>query len=417
MPENKPKPFTADNARIVRTDAWQLRVPSHVGPSSPLLVIPTVHPRGDRRIIRCAQVALDAGLRVQFIWLGEGEPSADPSVSELLMPSPRHAADRIRMVTRIAKLAAGFNPQMWHIHDFYFLRAAKKWHRGTGRPVLYDVHEHYAAYYSSKLPLTKWTRRIAASLIERYQVSASGYFGAANVVSDEMAVPFRQQSVPVSVSPNYPLLSQYQGVPDRAFASRRWTVLHIGTLSQSYGTELLVQLASRSAERSLPFQFKVLSRYPSPDHAAEFEKLLADMPRADSIEMLSTRPTHEIPELLATAGFGLSLLETGNQNEIAIASKLFEHTMAGLVSVVTPRGAQRAFVEAHAVSVVGDATDVDAMLDGMMRLAARADATDAALRAKAVAARERFTWEKAVEPELRRQLLTLLDDRQRSPER
>lgn len=408
MSEDGSGAYEPEHLSVVSTGAWKLSVPSHVSSSSPLLVIPTVHPRGDRRIVRCAQVALDAGFRLHFIWLGEGVPSTDSRVSEVLMPPPRNAAERISMVTRIAKIAADLDAQMWHIHDFYFLRSAKSWHKATQRPVLYDVHEHYAEYYSSKIPLPNRMRKIAASFIERYQVSATKYFGAANVVSDEMAKPFRQRGAQVSVSPNYPLLGQYQRMPDRTFAARRFTVLHIGTLSRNYGSELLVRLASRSAERSLPFEFKILSRYPSPDHAAEFDRLLATAPRTDRIEMLPVRPTHEIPALLATAGFGLSLLEPGNQNEIAIASKLFEHTMAGLVSVVTPRAAQRAFAQANAVSVVGDAASVDAVLDDMMRLAEADEVTDEALRAKAAAAREQFTWERAVEPGLRAQLLALL---------
>ncbi|MDF2559432.1 MAG: hypothetical protein K0R99_878 [Microbacterium sp.] len=392
--------------RVARTDAWRVSVPASVTASSPLLVVPTVHPRGDRRIVRCAQVALDAGFRVHFLWLGEGEPSRDPLVAETVLPSPRNARERISMVRRVARAAASLNGELWHIHDYYFLGAALRWRRQSGRPVLYDVHEYYASYYAEKLPVPRRLRSIVAGILERYQVRAARRLGAANVVTERMAVPFRAAGVPVSVSPNYPMLSQFGGLPSVPFEDRRWSVLHIGTLTRVYGTELLVELAARSAQRSLPFVFQVLGRYPSPEHQADFERLLDAAGRPANLTVLPTRPTHEMPDLLATAGFGLSLLMPDGQNEEAVPSKNYEHAMAGLVNVVTERQAQWRFSEENAITVHGDQRSADAMLDQMLRFA-EAPRTDADLRARAGAARKHFTWELAVEPELRAQLLRL----------
>lgn len=386
--------------RSVGTEAWLLNVPPTVTEASPLMVVPTVHPRGDRRIVRCAQVALDQGFRVHFIWLGEGESSFDAAVTETVLPSPSNARERIGMVATVARIAASKPAALWHIHDYYMLSRAKRWSRKTRRPVLYDVHEYYASYYSEKLPLPRLARRGAAAAIELYQVSAAKKLGAANLVTDKMAETFRSAGVPVAVSPNYPMLAQFQDLPSVAFEGRRWRVLHIGTLSREYGTELLVELAARSAERGLPFEFNIVARFPSPDHETDFHHLLDAAARPTNIEMLAARPTHEMPALLARMGFGLSLLMPDGQNESAIPSKNYEHAMAGLVNVVTVRQAQRAFSEENAVTVSGDAGSVDAILDGMLRLAESPVETDAALRAKSTEAKERFTWERGVAPAL-----------------
>lgn len=393
--------------RTVRTTAWKLEVPATVTQSSPLLVVPTVHPRGDRRIVRCAQVALDAGFRVHLMWLGEGEASVDEAVRETLFRAPRNAVERIRMVPLVAKRASRLDACLWHIHDFYFLRAAKRWHRASGRSVLYDVHEYYASYYARKLRAPGITRRWLSDAIERYQVRSTRKFGAADVVAEKMAESFRAQSVPVSVSPNYPVLSQFGGLPSVPFESRRWRVLHIGTLTRDYGTQLLVQLASRSAERELPFSFDAMTRFPSPDHEKAFELLLADAGNPPNLRLISTRPTHEMPALLASAGFGLSLLMPSGQNDLAVPSKNYEYVMAGMVNVVTSRPAQRRFVDENAVAVFADDDEVDALLDQMMRLATDSDATNALLIERAKAARELFAWERAVEPDLREMLLRL----------
>lgn len=400
-------PVIPADSRTVSTDAWRVSVPAEVGAHSPLLVIPTVHPRGDRRIVRCAQVALDAGFRIHFLWLGEGTASDDPVVGETLLPSPKNAQERISMVRRVARAADALGGELWHIHDYYFLGAALRWRRRSGRPVLYDVHEYYASYYAEKLPLPRFAQSLVARLLERYQVRAARRLGAANVVTEQMAGPFRAAGVPVSVSPNYPMLAQFGDLPSMPFEDRRWVVLHIGTLSRVYGTELLVDLASRAAERALPFEFQVVGRFPSREHETDFEALLDAGGRPANLTVVPPRPTHEMPALLARAGFGLSLLMPDGQNEEAVPSKNYEHAMAGLVNVVTARRSQRRFSEENAVTVAGDRGAADAILDGMIALAETPESTDAALRERASAARERFTWELAVEPGLRAQLLRL----------
>ena len=390
-----------DGARLVKTSAWQVTVPSTITDASPLLVIPTVHPRGDRRIVRCAQVALDAGFRVHFLWLGEGDDaSSDPVAAETLFAPPRNAVERIRRVGRTSRAAAALNGHLWHIHDFYFLPQAWRWRRRSGRPVLYDVHEYYADYYAGKLPLPPAVRRLVSRMLESYQTKAAAALGAANVVTERMAAPFRAAGVPVVVSPNYPLAAQFDGLPSQPFAERSHQVLHIGTLSEEYGTTLLLQLARRSTARGLPFEFSVIARFPSPDHQRAFDAAAEAAGRPDNLRLVPTRPTHEMPALLGSAGFGLSLLAVDGQNEAAVPSKNYEHIMAGLVDVVSDREAQRAFAEKHAVAVSGHGDDADRILDRMLALADDAEGTDVALRAKAADARSKFTWELAVEPGL-----------------
>ena len=376
-------------------------MPLAVNDDAPLLVIPTVHPRGDRRIVRCAQVALNAGFRVHFLWLGEGDDvSTDFAVSETLLPSPRNAAERIGRVRLTSRLASTFDAEMWHIHDFYFLPQAKRWRKRTGKPVLYDVHEYYADYYSAKLPLPAALRRQVARMLESYQAGAARELGAANVVTEKMAESFRAESVPVVISPNYPMLAQFDGLPSVAFAERRWRVLHIGTLSAEYGTRLLLDIVRRSASRELPFEFVAIERFPSPGHKQAFESLYREAGKPANLQLIPPRPTHEMPELLKRAGFGLSLLAKGGQNESAVPSKNYENVMAGLVAVVSDRRAQRAFATNYGVAVSSDGDNVDEILDRMLALATDPKSTEADLVSKSTAARELFTWERAVEPGL-----------------
>jgi hypothetical protein len=386
------------NSRPLRTDAWTLEVPKTLDSESPLLCIPTVHPRGDRRIISCAQVALDSGFRVMFVWLGGGTPSDDPMVQEIVLPAPSSTRERILATRRVAAIAEKSDAAIWHIHDYYMLPRAKRWHLRCGKPVVYDVHEYYAEYYAARLPVPSSLRAHVARAIESYQVRAASAFGGANVVTERMSEPFRQRDVPVSVSPNYPRRAPLESARSRPFNERNYAVLHMGTLTRDYGTETLVALAQRSKERSLPFTFAAVSRFPSMAAREEF-LAMTDVAKVE-IDMISPRAAHEMPELLSEYGFGLSLLaRDSGQNDFAVPSKNVEHILMGLVAVVSNRPAQRQFVERWGCAVVLDEARLDDALDRMLALA-RDPATDAKLREAASAGRQSLTWEGVSAPAL-----------------
>lgn len=394
------KNLNATHESII-TDSWVLNAPGNISEDSPILVIPTVHPRGDRRIVRCAQVALDLGFRLKIIWLGDGRASNHLAVSEHILPTPKNAKERILTVRKAAKIARQYDAALWHIHDYYFLLQARRWHRSTKKPIIYDVHEYYAEYYSAKLPLPNCLRRMIASGIEKFQVSSARKFGGANVVTEKMSLPFRKSNVPTSVAPNYPLLAQFSLASRPPFERRRWTVLHIGSLSRNYGSEHLVELARVSSSLGLPFKFQVIERYSSAHDRDEFQQLIKLAGFPDSLELLPPRPSHEMPSLIASAGFGLSLLANDDgQNDEAIPSKNYEHLLLGLVAVATPRRAQASFIETNAVGITLNESDPKETLQKMAAIANDPVATEAKLCSKSIEAKKRYTWEQSSAPAL-----------------
>lgn len=393
----------------VETDAWVLSVPDSIDEHSPLLVVPTVHPRGDRRVVRCAQVALEAGFRVHLVWLGSGSVSEHRFVQETLFPAPQSTVGRIRLTRSVAKKATSLGGALWHIHDFYMLPFARCWTRRTGRKAVYDVHEYYGEYYAGKLPLPGKARTLVAELVEKYHVRVARAIGAANVVAEPMAARFTRAGVPTSVSPNYPLLSQRIGISSAPFSERCHSVLHVGTLSRAYGTELLVRLAARSKERSLPFRFRVVERYSDDLQRMDFNTLLSEYDTAGVLELVAPVPAHRIPRLFATAGFGLSLLsEADPQAGVAVPAKNYEAVLQSVVGVVTPATGQASFWSQNGVCSWLREDDLDEALDRMLLLAAEAPSTERALEQCRLAASKSLTWESGSAPGLARMYRLLL---------
>lgn len=386
--------------RIVETQAWRISVPERLREDAPLLVVPTVHPRGDRRILSCAVAALEAGYRIHFVWLGEGERSTDPLVAETLLATPSGRTERIRLVSQVVNMATALRGDAWHIHDFYLLGAASRWRRKTGRPVMFDSHEYYGRYYAQELPVPASLRPTVERIVDGYEVRKVRALGFANLVAQQMSAKYEGSGVDVTVTPNFPLAAPYASAGWAPFSPRRWRVVHTGMLSTDYGTELLTELAVRAEQRGLPFRFDVVKRFASPSLERQFRELLAQRGNPANLRLIDPMPAHAVAGFLAGAGFGLSLNESTGQYDMAIPAKSYEYLLSGLVGVITNLAAQRAFWREHGCSVVSESNDADELLDGMLARAQDPMSTDQALAEHRQLGLDSLTWDRACVPSL-----------------
>ncbi|WP_336501626.1 glycosyltransferase [Microbacterium paraoxydans] len=382
--------MSARGSTPIDTGAWILHAPQELSTSAPIVCVPTVHPRGDQRVVRVAQAALDAGFRVAFIWPGAGRPSVDPRVREVLLPSPRTTRERLRLVPTVDRRAREAQADVFHIHDLYLLPFAARWARRRGVPFVYDVHEHYGVYYASRLRLSGRLGDLAARTIDAAQRRWVRAGGGVDAVADEIAAPYREAGIPVSVSPNYPLVVSSASLPISVLSHRPPRAIHIGTLSAPYGMERLVKLAAALQARPGGLGIDVVDRFPHAQSRADFEATVRRYGSPDNLRVIPVVSAHEIPALLAQYRVGLSTIEAGGQNDIAIPTKLYEYVRAGLVVVGTDRGAQRRFLSAHGVGLV---SDDDAELADATAAYLRDDAAlDAEVRRAAEHARELLDW-------------------------
>jgi glycosyltransferase involved in cell wall biosynthesis len=358
-----------------------------------LVVVPTIHPRGDQRILRCAQVALDAGYRVEFIWLGEGKASTDVAVAEQVLPPARSFLGRIRSLPTISRSARRRDVTLWHIHDLYLLPLAWWWHRRHHRPVIYDVHEYYSIYYSEMLPLPSPARRWVRRLIDSLQVRITRKIGGANVVAEPMADLYHSRDVPVSITPNLPLAAPYRQVEIQPFESRRHRVVHTGTTSEGYGMRILIDVAAECARRNSNISFDLIRRFPNHNSELAFREHLERRGDPDNLNLIDPVSPHHMPALLRDYGIGMSTILDRGQNDLAIPSKLYEYAMMGIVLVGTDRRAQAAFAKRWCTSFLFDDGDVRGMADAIATIADEPIVDDQRLLSQAVAARAELAWE------------------------
>jgi glycosyltransferase involved in cell wall biosynthesis len=352
--------------------------------------------------VRCAQVALDAGFRVKFIWLGSGEPSDDPVASEIIIPAADSFWQRAVQLPRIARSARGLSPAGWHIHDFYMLPFARRFSKATGTRVVYDVHEYYARYYSEKLPLPGWARRLAYKAIDSYQARMAERIGGANLVAAEMAPAFDRLSVPIAVSPNLPLRRAFDETQVAEFDERRKRAIHTGSLSVQYGMYLLLDVANECNRRGLDVSFDLVEKFSSAEDRKAFAEYFSKIGSPSNVRVIPMVLAHEIPDLLAGYGIGLSMILDGGQNEIAIPTKLYEYALMGLFVIGTDRAAQSTMIKRHAIGTVRDQSDVAGFVGAIEAIVAESSDVGEEVLARAMDARDTLVWEAGPASELRR---------------
>lgn len=394
--------------QLLITPGWTLREPN-VPFNGRTICIPTVHPYGDQRILKCVQSLLDVGYKIKIIWLGgtPGDTFWGERLHEVRLPAAASRLDRMKAIRRIARIAASERFSGWHIHDFYMLPVALWWSRRTDRPVIYDVHEYYGELYSAMLPAIM--RKPSGRIISSFEKWAASRLGGANVAARDMAPPFTVAGVPVAITPNYPPRELYAPFSRELTSALMSKILHSGTLTESYGSKFLIDVACHLRDCGSDLIIDAVARFPSRDARNGFLKYFAMNGSPRNVRLIPAVPSSELPEMLGRYGVGLSMLQDCGQNRLAVATKLYEYTIVGLVVVATDLPAQRAFLSQSAARVLINPRDPRAFADALINLSNTGNYQILQQAAhKSRIARKDLTWEDSSAPHLQALALDLI---------
>ncbi|MCI9888336.1 glycosyltransferase [Micrococcales bacterium 31B] len=390
-------------SQLIEARGWQIEIPD-VPFNGKTIVVPTVHPAGDRRVVRCAQSALNAGFGVHFIWMGgvPGEHRHHERVSEYCLPEAGSFKDRFLAMPRILGLALRGDYDGAHIHDYYFLGGALVWKALRRRPVLYDVHEYYAEYYAERLPAGRQLGAVYRPLLEALQVGAARVLGGANVVTERMAKSFRRGHVPIAVTPNFPLFSSFGAAAIPSTPDRLKRVVHVGTMTADYGSLVIAEAAKLLKDLDQGYRLAVFNRYPQETEKQKFLERCRDLGVLDFIEFIEPMASHEVPGELSKHGIGLSLLAATGQNNAAQPAKLFEYAILGLGIVGSQLDGHRRLVQQAGMGRLVNPASPQEVVDAIVALNRDPEATVAAVNRGQTWARKNLTWEDVSSPGLER---------------
>lgn len=257
----------------------------------------------------------------------------------------------------------GRRPAVVHVHDAEPLRVGA-WVAFRRRvPLILDLHE-FAASEDGRSTLS---RRLADVTLRRLARRATCILTVGDAIADLLLHHYELAERP-RVVPNLPSDSG-QEVEGLVVASGlrdcERLAVHLGGVSQSRGSLLLVEALSRVEGLGLVF----LGSCP-PEHQDQLVALAACLGCADRLAFVPSVPSDHVVAWARTADLGVVAVQpTSRSHEVALPNKILESAAAGLPLVVTALPDMRALVERLGSGVAVDPPDsVDALVDGLVEV-------------------------------------------------
>jgi len=347
------------------------------------------HSVDDGRVFGRACVTLAAkGYEVHLFARGERtEPYTERGVIIHPLPNPKNRLDRLARRSRIARMAAEVQPDLFHVHEPELLGPTIA--RAANRPVIWDAHESYMDVLADRDWIPRPLRpcaRMAWDRIERRHVAR-----CAAVIAATDGVASRYQSIhdKVRVVANYPDLSTWKEVSPRTPDAK--TCVFTGTLDSNRGLLNVVHALAILRGRGMLMKFSVAGIDYSQHMSQLFEKA-EQLGVRELINYHGVLARRQVAELVCKGGIGiLPNLPYGN-NLAMWPVKMFEYMAFGLPLVYSDIPNFRDIAGACGAGIAIDPREPEQIADAIEKLVQDPGLAKQMGKAGKQAVRERFNW-------------------------
>ncbi|MEO8620971.1 MAG: glycosyltransferase [bacterium] len=350
-------------------------------------VITTIHQPLDARITdRGIRFYTESGFRTAVVCPWDYAPHT--GVAPDAWRQTRFAAnrgERLRLAWDTYRAALRTPARVYHFHDFDFLPWAVLLQRRTGRPVVYDCHEHYAKDALYHKPwIVPPLRRPLSFGIRILESWAARRLRHVIVVVPSMIDRFREIGIEAVLVKN---ISRVDPQPelqhDRA-------LLYSGSVSAFYGSDTLLEIARILKRRGGTVPLVVPDRFYSPELRAQFVAAIAQ--EALPLRIVPQVPPSEMYRLLQLGSIGLVTDQDTPSMAHGMHAKFFDYMAAGLPIVAGDLANARQLIETAQNGVLVPPDDAEAYVDAALALLNDPDVLER-LRGNGFRAfDERYSW-------------------------
>ena len=293
--------------------------------------VTSVHIPHDGRILYHECRTLASRYDVTLVCRHDG--SAETVHGVRIAPAASRSGGRLarwRDIRAVVRSAEQTGADLYHFHDPELLGAMSALKRRTGRPVVYDAHEHYPLTVRLRGWIPRPLRPFAAFAADMTERRHAPRLDAVVVADDALAERFADLSDRVVTVRNYPPLDLFG--PRVRVGDTSPTIGYVGSLSPSRGFDVMVSVA-RLVRKVVPGTRLVLVGTPTEELVSRIADIVAEEPGL--IEFLGPVPYDRIGEVLAGFDVGLSLLTDHPKYHNNIPTKVFDYMAASVPYVAS----------------------------------------------------------------------------------
>jgi len=237
---------------------------------------------------------------------------------------------------RILRIALRERSDVYHFHDPELLPLGWFLHKITGKPVIYDCHEHYAELILVKEWIPFPFRRLLSNMVATIEPRIAASLSAVVGVTDTQLPMFSN----LVILYNFPTRSLFESPGHGTRDPRR--LIYVGELSKERGVFLMLEVMSLLRERDV--QLVLVGPFHSSDTGADVEMSIIARGLSQRVQIEGMIPYDQVRSYLSEAAIGLIALQPVSQYEKAIPTKMFDYMACALPMVASDLPPIRHFI-------------------------------------------------------------------------
>jgi glycosyltransferase involved in cell wall biosynthesis len=356
----------------------------------------SVHPPFDPRIFhKEAQTLIQAGYEVVLIAPHDKESENVDGIHIMGLPKYERRFYRPLNWWRILWMALRQKADIYHFHDPELLPVGLGLQWRTGKPVIYDAHEHYPDTILIREWIPSPARKPISKLFDLIEQRFGALFSAVSVADDEVEARFRKTSPRVVKLYNFPLQHMFQvGKSEETGVGRLGSVVYVGLLSEVRGVWIMLDAISALINI---YKTDVTLTLVGRSSSWILEKQVKDCIHARSIashvKLVGQVPHVEIPRYTRRARVGWVPLQPVEKHHKNIPTKMFEYMASGLPIVASDLPPIRQFMDDLNCGLLVDPADPQAHAEAILYLLDHPNEAQLMGENGRRAMEEKFNWE------------------------
>jgi glycosyltransferase involved in cell wall biosynthesis len=349
-------------------------------------ILTSVHSPYDTRIFhKEARTLAQAGYEVVILAPHEAPEEVVNGIRVVGLPKYRRRIGRLLNWPRFLRIGLRERADIYHFHDPDLLFVGLVLRVLTGRPVIYDRHEHYPEMILDRDWLPRLLRPFVSKVFDLFERVATKALSAM-IVADENMLPRLPDA---TLLQNFPLRQVFDTLPELSRQPRRLVLA--GSLSQARGIWVLLDMMAILKDHDV--ELLLVGRFDSPETRREFERRIGERGLSDAICCAGQVPHPQVKSYLLQSGIGLVTFLAIPQYQRTFATKLFEYMACGLPVVASDVAPSRKIVTAAGCGVLVEADDPQAYADAVLYLLENPGEAQRMGRNGRRAFLEKYNWE------------------------
>ena len=345
-------------------------------------ILTSVHYPFDTRIFhKEAKTLRSAGYEVILIAQHERQETID-GISIIPLRKPSNRIERMtKTVWQAYKAALKTDADIYHFHDPELIPIGLLL-KGTGKKVIYDVHEDVPRQNLSKSYIPKHLRKPLSAFIEAIEAFSTKRFDAVITATPFINERFLKMGANAVNINNYPIVSELS-VEDSNWDKKERAVCYVGGIAKIRGAYEMVEAIGRTDYRLI--------------FAGDFEPGLEERLRQlhgwKNVEALGFVDRNGVRDVMSRSMTGLVILHPTINYIDSLPVKMFEYMSAGLPVIASNFSLWKEIVEGNKCGICVDPLNPREIAEAIQWMIEHPNEAKAMGENGRRAVEERYNWE------------------------